>query len=110
LSGFIEKRRLPRIEVRWPVVMETNKGLVKGQARNIAVDGVYIHFNDPMVEPALNEPFRLVIDTPQGKIGVVGKAVWSNLDILADLGFCFVDFSEKDRELLWKAIQMYAKK
>jgi hypothetical protein len=67
--------------------METNKGLVKGEARNITVDGVYIHFNDPMVEPALNEPFRLVIDTPQGKIGVVGKAVWSKLDILADLVF-----------------------
>jgi hypothetical protein len=106
----MEKRKLARIEIRWPVTMITDKGSVKGEARNITADGVYIRFNDPMEEPVLNDNFRLMIQSPGKIIEVMGKAVWSNLDILLETGFYFVEASEEGRELLGEAIQKYGKK
>lgn len=110
MSDFVEKRRLPRVEVRWPVTMITDKGSIKGEARNITAEGVYIHFNDPIKQPVLNEEFSLMIQSPGKIIQVTGKVVWSNLDILPDMGFSFVEFSEANREFMTDAIQMYAKK
>jgi hypothetical protein len=35
LNGFVEKRKSPRIEVRWPLTIMTETGAVEGEARNI---------------------------------------------------------------------------
>jgi hypothetical protein len=113
LSGFVEKRKLPRIEVRWPVTMITEKGSVEGEARNITIEGVFIHCVEKL---SLNETYRLVIRPAGEQIEVMGKLLWSNLDgaadrdILPGMGFCFVKVSEGDRELLRQAIQKYSKK
>jgi hypothetical protein len=113
LSDFVEKRKLPRIEVRWPVTMITEKGSVEGEARNITVEGVFIHCTERLT---LNETYRLVIKPGVEKIEVIGKLLWSNLegsagrDILPGMGFCFVKVSEGDRELLRHAIEKYSKK
>jgi hypothetical protein len=112
LSDFEEKRKLPRIEVRWPVTMITEKGSVEGEARNITVEGVFIHCMERL---SLNETYRLLIKPSGEKIEVMGKLLWSNLDSAADrdsllgMGFCFVKVSEGDRELLREAIQKYIK-
>jgi hypothetical protein len=106
----MERRKLDRVEVRWPVTMITDKGSIKGEARNITVEGVYIQFNDPIRKPALNEEFSLMIQSPGKIIQVTGKVVWSNLDILPDMGFSFVKISEVHRELLREAIQKHAEK
>ena len=90
--------------------MITDRGAVEGEVRNVTVEGVYIHFNDPIKQPALNEEFSLMIQSPGKTIQVKGKVVWSNLDILPDMGFSFVEFSEADREFLTDAIRKYAKK
>jgi PilZ domain len=113
LSDFVEKRKLPRIEVRWPVTMMTEKGSVEGEARNITVEGVFIHCMEKL---SLNETYRLLMNPAGEKIEVMGKLVWSNLDSAADrdilpgMGFCFVKVSEGDREFLREAIQKYSKK
>ncbi len=111
MSAFLEKRKLPRIEVRWPVTMITEKGSVEGEARNVTVEGVFIHCLEKL---SLNETYRLVIKPAGEKIEVMGKLVWSNLDSAADrdtlpgMGFCFVKVSDGDRELLRKAIEEYS--
>jgi hypothetical protein len=113
LSGFVEKRKLPRIEVRWPVTMITEKGSVEGEARNITVEGVFIHCMERL---SVNETYRLLIKPAGEQIEVMGKLLWSNLDgagdrdILPGMGFCFVKVSEGDRELLRQAIEKYIKK
>jgi len=113
LSDFEEKRKLPRIEVRWPVTVITDKGLVEGEARNITVEGVFIHCLERL---SVNETYRLVIHPGGEEIQVMGKLLWSNLDSAADrdvlpgMGFCFVKVTEADRELLREAIQKYSKK
>jgi len=64
LSDFVEKRKLPRIEVRWPVTLITEKGSVEGEARNIAVERVFIHcmerlsLSDLPIADVLNIPFE----------------------------------------------------
>lgn len=113
MSDFVEKRRLPRIEVRWPVTMITEKGSVEGEARNITVEGVFIHCVERL---QLNETYRLLIKPGGERIEVMGKLLWSNLDSAADrdslpgMGFCFVKVRDGDRELLQEAIQRYGKK
>jgi hypothetical protein len=110
LSGFEEKRKLPRIEVRWPVTMITEKGSIEGEARNISVEGVFILFIHRMEELAPNKTYRLLMNPAGEKIEVMGKLVWSKLDILPGKGFCFVEVSEGERELLREAIQKYGEK
>jgi hypothetical protein len=113
LSGLVEKRKLPRIEVQWPVTMITEKGSVEGEARNITVEGVFIHCMERL---NVNETYRLLIKPAGEQIEVMGKLVWSNLegtadrDILPGMGFCFVKVGEGDRELLREAIQKYSRK
>ena len=112
MSDFLEKRKLPRIEVQWPVTMITEKGSVEGEARNITVEGVFIHCMERL---SLTEAYRLVIKPAGEKIEVMGKLLWSNLDSAADrdtlpgMGFGFVKVSDGDRELLREAIQKYNK-
>jgi hypothetical protein len=62
LGGFVEKRKLPRIEVRWPVTVITQNGSVKGEARNISAEGVYILFKHPVENVTLNETYLLLMD------------------------------------------------
>jgi PilZ domain len=113
LTDFVEKRRLPRIEVRWPVTLMTEKGAVEGEARNITIEGVFIHCEERL---SVDETYRLLIKPAGERIDVMGKLVWSNLDSAADrdilpgMGFCFVKVSEGDRDLLREAIQKYSKK
>ena len=113
MSGFVEKRKLPRIEVRWPVTMMTEKGSVDGEARNITVEGVFIHCMERL---SVNETYRLLIKPAGDEIEVMGKLLWSNLDgagdrdILPGMGFCFVKVREEHRELLRQAIRKYSRK
>ncbi len=113
LSTLVEKRKLPRIEVQWPVTMITEMGSVEGEARNITVEGVFIHCMERL---SVNETYRLLIRPGGEPIEVMGKLIWSNLDgaadraILPGMGFCFVKVSEGDRELLRQAIQKYSRK
>src|SRR5512139_2469910 len=43
LSDLVKNRQLPRSEVRWPVIIITENGPVAGEARNITVEGVFVH-------------------------------------------------------------------
>ena len=108
--SFVDARKVPRIEVRWPVTLMMENRSVEGQVKNISVEGVYIQFKHSIEEMPTKEAYRLLIRPPGEKITVSGKLVWSNLDILPEMGFCFVEFSEGDRELLSEAIQKYTEK
>jgi hypothetical protein len=113
LSDFEEKRKLPRIEVRWPVTLMTENGAVEGEARNITIEGVFIHCKERL---NVNETFRLLIKPAGEEIEIMGKLIWSNLDSAADreilpgMGFCFVKVNQEDRERLREAIEKYSKK
>ena len=104
---FIEKRRLPRKEVRWPVRIMTEGGPVDGEARNITVEGIFIRCAERL-QP--NETYQIMIKLPEDSIEILGKLVWSNLASFGErgqipgMGFCFMKVSEEDRNRLGKAI------
>ena len=113
MSDLVKNRELIRIEVRWPVTIITENGPVTGEARNITVEGVFVHCVERL---SVNETYRMLIKPPGDEIAFMGKLVWSNLegaaasDTLQGMGFCFVKVIEVHRELLRKTIEKYANK
>jgi hypothetical protein len=110
LSGFVEKRKSPRIEVRWPVTITTETGAVEGEARNISAEGVFILFTHSTESLSPPNSYRLLMKPDGEQIEVMGSLVWSSLDVHLGKGFCFVGFSERDQRRLRKAIKKYAEK
>jgi hypothetical protein len=110
LNGFVEKRKSPRIEVRWPVTIMTDTGAVEGEARNISVEGAFILFTHSTESLTPLKNYRLLIKPDGEQIEVMGSLVWSSRDVHLGKGFCFVGFSERDKRRLRKAIKKYAEK
>lgn len=104
----------PKISVRWPITIYTEKGPVEGEARNITGSGIFIHCKEQLRQ---NERCRMVIKVPQKKsVEVQGNLIWSNLanlntkSNLAGTGFSFVKFSDEDRHILSEMISTHLKK
>jgi hypothetical protein len=110
LSDPVEKQGLPRIAALWPVTIITANGPVEGEARNVTLEGVFIHCMERL---SVEETYRLVIKPPGEEIKVMGKLLWSNLegatgrDILQGMGFCFIKVNGVHRELLREAFLKY---
>jgi hypothetical protein len=109
-----ERRKHPRISVRWPISVITDEGLIEGETRNITPEGVFIHSQERLVE---NHQYQLIVRLPKHQpIVVRGRLIWSNLDecddngLLQGMGFSFVKVSEGDRRYLEKVISIYGTK
>ena len=109
----VEKRKHPRIPVRWPITIITNKGIVEGESRNITVAGVFVH---SLEELPKDEIYQMIIRIPKKEaILVRGKVVWSNFDSMdfnssyVGMGFSFIKISDEDRQLLGEVISRYTK-
>ena len=106
LSDPVEKQGLPRIAALWPVTIITANGPVEGEARNITLEGVFIHCMERL---SAEETYPLVIKPPGEEIKVMGKLLWFNLegatgrDTLQEMGFCFVKVNGVHREFLREA-------
>ena len=72
LSDFMERRKLDRVEVRWPVTMITDRGAVEGEVRNVTVEGVFIQSLEKL---ALNEIYRLFMKAGEENISMTRKLV-----------------------------------
>jgi hypothetical protein len=113
LADGIEKRRHPRIPVRWPITIITEKGTIEGESRNITVAGVFIHCQEELHE---NEVHQLIIKIPKEEsILVKGLVAWSNFDSMEEtsnyrgMGYSFIKISDDDLVILADVISRYAK-
>ena len=72
-----DRRRHPRSEVNWPVVIESPQGSKSGEARNISSGGAFIICDKPL---APNEVFDLSIQLRDRATSLLGRAqvVWAN--------------------------------
>ncbi|MBL7179588.1 MAG: PilZ domain-containing protein [Pseudomonadota bacterium] len=101
MESFVEKRKHPRTEVRWPIKVDKHGEIIEGETRNIAADGISICCDEPL---PLNEIVSISIE-PLGQqpIEVYGKVVWSDVYGIDDknktygIGICFVQISKQDR-------------
>ncbi len=104
----IERRKHNRGDIRWPITVLADYGTIKGETRNISVDGLSIRCDEPLM---INEVFRIAILPPDRQaIGVSGKVVWSDLyaidpnDTAVGLGICFVKITDEDRKIFEDAV------
>lgn len=110
----IERRSYPRLAVKWPITVVSDQGEIEGEARNIAVDGIFICCDEPL---PVDKVFPVSIRPRNHKpIEVAGRVVWSNLygvddnNITFGMGLCFVKISDEDRHFFNNVISSYLKR
>jgi len=103
-----EKRRSRRSNVRWPVSVESERGTIEGEIRNISLNGIYVRCDEPL---RVNEDFRMAIIPPNRQaIGLTGKVVWADMygldaeENAFGMGVCLVEIAEEDQKFLLNAV------
>ena len=101
VNDFVEKRESPRIDVQWPLTILSEAKRIKGETRNIGIDGIAICCDEPL---PINEIFRISIQPPNNQASEVsGKIIWSDVygigekDQTYGIGICFAEISEQYR-------------
>jgi len=104
LAADQDRRKSPRVEVSWPITILAETGTIKGEIRNVSVDGLLIFCEEPL---RLNETYRMsVLPGKQPAIGVKGKVVWADAYCMDEenaafgVGICLVELTDEDRETL----------
>lgn len=107
-TGDYENRRDARIDISWPVEMETSRGNVNAETRHVSVSGAFIVCEDPL---PLNEQFRIVIHISKEKyVSANAEVVWSNINVPEDqvvnrgMGIRFINTSKEDLKPLSAAL------
>ena len=96
----------PRVKVKWPVTVNTEKGSMEGVTLDLGTDGAFVSCAKPL---RLNEVFDMVITAPEQAIEVKAEVIWSNIygpddDITPrGMGVRFLKISGKDRRTIAKA-------
>lgn len=111
----IERRLYPRILVSWPVVVRTPHDFsIKGEARDISVDGVFIQC--PEVDE-IDEKFQIILKPSKRlSILVTGEKVWSgNINIdgkttYSGMGVHFTEISPDDRKFISALVEKESQK
>ena len=96
----------PRVKVKWPVTIKTEKGSMEGVTLDLGTDGAFVSCAKPL---RLNDVFDMVITAPEQAIEVKAEVIWSNIygpddDITPrGMGVRFLRISGKDRRAIAKA-------
>ena len=79
-AQFAERRRYPRAQIEWPVVINTDHDVVKGITLNVSAGGATVRFQDP---PLVHEVIELTIKIPavDRVLVVEAQVVWSTAGI-----------------------------
>jgi hypothetical protein len=107
MEDFIERRKLPRMSVSWPVTLYTATGEMEGVTRDLTSTGAYIQCSERL---RLHEECWLQIGVPHRTLMLKGKVMWSNLVIdesgteVSHAGLSFIHIESEDRTALRDAI------
>jgi Tfp pilus assembly protein PilZ len=108
ISDWEEKRQEPRIDILWPVLMETSRGEVRAKIKDLSLGGAFIACQEPL---PLKEQFNLTIKMPDQKpLTLVSEVVWSNSNVPDDkivtrgMGIIFTQNTQENRKSYNNAI------
>jgi hypothetical protein len=107
MEDFIERRKLPRMSVSWPVTLYTAAGEIEGVTRNLTSNGAYIQCRERLKQ---HEECWLQIGVPHRTLMLKGKVIWSNLVMdengteVSQAGLSFIHIESEDRMALRDAI------
>ena len=108
------QRGYPRADIKWPVVVKSDKRTMEGVTSNVTPNGVFIHCQQPL---RLNEVFDMDISIPGSDQSLKAKAevIWSNRygpndDISPrGMGVRFIRISSEARKFIARAAMDYLK-
>jgi hypothetical protein len=103
-----ENRKHSRKEVNWPITIMAEQGTIRGEIRNISLDGIFVLCEEPL---RLNEIYAMsILPGRPPAIGVSGKVVWADAYCMAEddsafgIGICLVEIPHQDRATLRKIL------
>jgi uncharacterized protein (TIGR02266 family) len=108
------QRGYPRADIKWPVVVKSDKRTMEGVTSNVTPNGVFIHCQQPL---RLNEVFDMDIRIPGSDQSLKAKAevIWSNRygpdDSISPrgMGVRFLSISSQARKFIARAAVDYLK-
>ena len=107
-TGDYENRRDSRVDVSWPVEMETSEGKINAETRHISISGAFIACQKPL---PLNEKFRItIIISKQKHVSINAEVIWSNVNVPDDkvvnrgMGIKFINNTKDDLKPLSTAL------
>jgi uncharacterized protein (TIGR02266 family) len=108
------QRGYPRADIKWPVVVKSDKRTMEGVTSNVTPNGVFIHCQQPL---RLNEVFDMDISIPGSDQSLKARAevIWSNKygpddDISPrGMGVRFLRISSEARKFIARAAMDYLK-
>jgi Tfp pilus assembly protein PilZ len=97
-----ERRSYPRAEIRWPVTIKTDQGIIEAKLRNLGIGGAYIHCEQTL---EAGEAVTLTIQPPTGSpLTITAKVVWAGKVLALGVGVHFVEMSDQDRQFISEAV------
>lgn len=102
-----ERRQSSRIEVKWPVIVQHDKGDMAGETLNFNAISAFIRCPKPL---RLNEIFDMTINAPDRRLSVNAEVVWSNIHGRDDeitprgMGVRFLNMASEDQAFITKAL------
>jgi len=104
-----ERRQQPRVNINWPVSIETSAGTIDGEVKNISVGGAFICCNKPL---RLRQVFRLTMIGPDNEpVKATAQVVWSNANVPSEkvlnrgMGVRFIKMSDRHLQLVGQLVQ-----
>jgi hypothetical protein len=108
-SAGKENREQHRLDIHWPVSMETPDGTIRAEAKNISVSGAFICCEKPL---PIGEMFRLTMTGPDEEpVIAIAKVTWSNVNVPEDkvinrgMGVRFINMSDRHIRLVRQMFQ-----
>jgi uncharacterized protein (TIGR02266 family) len=104
-----ENREHPRVDIHWPVSMETPDGTISAEVKNISVGGAFICCEKPL---PIGEMFHLTMVGPDKEpVIATAKVAWSNVNVPKDkvinrgMGVRFIKMSDRHIRLVRQLFQ-----
>ncbi len=104
-----ERRKYPRTEVVWPVIMENNRNIISGETQDISAGGAYIRCRKPLKPVEVSMYISVSLLSP--RIRAMAEVVRSDFLGSANgvesygIGVRFVAISDEGRELISHGLQ-----
>jgi len=99
-----ERRQHPRIDINWPVSIETPEGTIDAEVKNISLAGAFIGCKKPF---PIGEVFSLTMTGPDSEpVMATAEVLWSNANVPDEkvinrgMGVRFIKMSERHLQIV----------
>ena len=104
-----EKRQHPRVDINWPVTIETPYGNMEAEVKNISLGGAFICCKKPL---QIKKVFRMTMIGPENEpLIATAQVAWSNANVPEEkvvnrgMGVRFINMSDRHLEIVKQITQ-----